>query len=635
VPNCTRFDKQELPNIAEHEKAEKGYGETGEPSVRGLELGEFWLREFGAHESGFAITMPSLPPLPRLAVEDLSVVSGFLSSRVPLMQLIAAANRKVTGSIPARFSSDEIGILQEALQKSVEHPADASILSREEIAQRRLLAATRAAASREQHIQTVRAHQLLVYGPLLHRIVVDPHIRIAQHTWEGGDPEFVKLLAKQDPELRAVIKRAETSSTQHNRPGHPSLKVQDYEEYIERLYYAQQALEIKKKNRRASWPEIAHAIGWPLGESETEVKKLKRACRDLENEIDQETLRDLEEYRTQKTPKNPVDVQPTFVEWRKTCHTTHLGNLRPNVRADYDSVARNHLDESSIAMIQIDKLTRSSCQKCLNDAAALGLAYDTVRNVRTVLHKVLEIAKNEGKIMRNPADKLTIPIPATSNDERAAEHTWTHDEVRVFFEAIKGHRLEALFYLAITIGPREAELLGSLWTTIDFKRGTFRISRQLKRLPTADGKKEWALQPIKNHRRRTLKLDDYGLALLQERKVTQEEERQLPGFAARDPFRARGGLVFTSEEGGPIHASSILEIFDRLVKKAGLPPIRFHDLRHTCASIMLADGEAVTTVAAILGHKSPSTTTSIYAHAIRGQTDEAIARHAQRLRREE
>jgi integrase len=359
-------------------------------------------------------------------------------------------------------------------------------------------------------------------------------------------------------------------------------------------------------------------------------KKVRRVAATRQEGL--EKLRELQ--LALEATKNPVELQPTLAEWRKTCQMTHFGHLRSNVRADYDSVGRNHVDESAAGSVRIDELTRSSCQKCLNDAAALGLAYDTVRNVRTVLHKVLEIAKEEGMITRNPADKLRIPIPATSIDERAAEHTWTHNEVRAFFEVVKGHRLEALFYLAVTIGPREAELLGSLWPTIDFKRGTFRISKQLKRRPTADGKKEWALQPIKNHRRRTLKLDDYGLALLQERKVTQEEERQLPGFAARDPFRARGGLVFTSEEGGPIHASGILDIFDRLVKKAGVPPIRFHDLRHTCASIMLADGEAVTTVAAILGHKTPSTTTSIYAHAIRGQTDEAITRHAERLKGE-
>lgn len=332
--------------------------------------------------------------------------------------------------------------------------------------------------------------------------------------------------------------------------------------------------------------------------------------------------------------KNQIEIQPTWAEWRKTCHASHLGYLRPNVRADYDSIARNHLDESVIGQIRINELTRSLCQQCINAAAALGLAYDTVRNIRTVLHKILEIAKEEGKITRNPADKLKIPIPATSNDERAAEHTWTHDEVRTFFKILKGHRQEALFYLAITIGPRQAELLAALWKNINFKAGTFLISRQLKRLPTADGRKEWALQYIKNHRRRTLKLDEYALELLRRRKEEQDEERQLPDFAARDPFRHLGGLVFTSEEGGPIHASGILEIFDRLVAKAGLPPIRFHDLRHTCASLMLADGEAVTTVSAILGHKTPATTTSIYAHAIRGQTDQAIARHAERLRRE-
>ncbi len=325
---------------------------------------------------------------------------------------------------------------------------------------------------------------------------------------------------------------------------------------------------------------------------------------------------------------------PTLAEWRATCQRIHFGHLRPNVRADYESVGRNHIDSAAIGRLPLNQLTRPICQSWVYDLASSGRAYNTVRNARAVLREILRIAQEADYIHDNPADRLRIPIAKPSDDERAAEHTWTHTEVQAFLATIKGHRLEALFYLALTLGARQGELLGLLWPAFDTTRGTLFITRQLRRMPTSHGK-VWELQSVKTIAgRRTLLVDSTGRALLLARQAEQTEERQLPGFAARDPFRSRGGLIFTSEEGGPIYGRGLLETFQRFVKKADLPMICFHDLRHTCASLMLADSEPLTTVSAILGHRSPAITATIYAHAVRGQTDEAIARHAQRLRGE-
>lgn len=360
-------------------------------------------------------------------------------------------------------------------------------------------------------------------------------------------------------------------------------------------------------------------------------KKVRRSANTRQEALTK--LRELQDE--QSMGKNLHAQQPTVAQWRATCQSTYLGHLRPNVRADYDSVGRNHIDSSSIGKIRLDKLTRPACQKWINDLAATGRAYNTVRNARAVLHEILAIAHTQGYITRNPAERLKIPIAKPSEDDRATEHAWTHDEVRAFFDVIKGHRLEALFYLALTIGARQGELLGLVWPAIDFKKGTVSIRKQLRRLPGEDGVYSWQLQPVKTTSgRRTLMLDKRGIELLKERRETQAEELQLPGIAEHDPFRGVGGLVFTSEVGGPIYGRGLIDMFVRMVKKAGIPPIRFHDLRHTCASLMLADGEPLTTVSAILGHRSPVITATIYAHAIRGQTDEAIARHAQRLRRD-
>lgn len=98
-----------------------------------------------------------------------------------------------------------------------------------------------------------------------------------------------------------------------------------------------------------------------------------------------------------------------------------------------------------------------------------------------------------------------------------------------------------------------------------------------------------------------------------------------------DPW---GTLVFTSDTGGPIFISELLAHFRQVLKKAGLPQIRFHDLRHTAATLMLADGVPLVTVSKVLGHSSPSITGSIYAHALHESKSEAIAGLSKRLKRQ-
>jgi integrase len=355
---------------------------------------------------------------------------------------------------------------------------------------------------------------------------------------------------------------------------------------------------------------------------------------------DQSSAEDeLERLRVeQKAGRDLLAKQPTLTAWRKICQAEHFGHLRPNVREDYDSVGKNRIDGAPLGKTRLDKLTDVACQKWLDTIAASGLSYFTVRNARALLRRVMGIAKKKRLIAVNPAAELTISLPAVPDDDRPVEHTWTMEEATSFLAIIKGHRQEALFYLALTIGARLGEICGLCWSDIDLKSGTIFIRKQLQRIPESPGstKKKWSLEPVKTTAStRKLRADAYGLQLLRERQSTQNEERQLPGFAARDPFADKGGLVFTSELGGPIHGSSLTAIFNRLIRKAGVPVIRFHDQRHTCASLMLAAKEAVTTVSAVLGHKSPAITMQFYAHAIRGQADEAIARHAERLRREQ
>lgn len=179
---------------------------------------------------------------------------------------------------------------------------------------------------------------------------------------------------------------------------------------------------------------------------------------------------------------------------------------------------------------------------------------------------------------------------------------------------------------------REAELFGLTWQAIDFERGTLQIFQQLRRArPNRGEPRKFVLQAVKTKAgERTLKLDADLIEVLRAHKRNYDEERALFGEKWRDPW---GTLVFTSDAGGPIHISGLLVHFKQALKEAGLPKIRFHDLPHTAATLMLADGVRLFTVSNLLGHSSPSITAAIYAHALDESKSEDIAGLSKRLKR--
>jgi integrase len=199
------------------------------------------------------------------------------------------------------------------------------------------------------------------------------------------------------------------------------------------------------------------------------------------------------------------------------------------------------------------------------------------------------------------------------------------EQVAALLDEVEGHRWAALYRLAINLGLREGELLGLTWGAIDFKAKTIRVDQQLQRV---NG--EFVLQTTKTKAgERVLMLDDDLLAVLRMHRKNLAEERLLSGASWKDKLN----LVFVSDTGGPIHVSCLLDHFRQALKRAGLPAIRFHDLRHTAATLMLANGEPLVTVSKILGHSSPAVTATIYAHALDSSKASAIAALSQRLRK--
>ena len=182
-------------------------------------------------------------------------------------------------------------------------------------------------------------------------------------------------------------------------------------------------------------------------------------------------------------------------------------------------------------------------------------------------------------------------------------------------ETAKGDRLEALYTVATATGLRQGEALGLRWRDVDLDAGSLRVAHSLQRVPIAKriGKgPEFVLAEPKTARsRRAIHLPGVVVTALREHRVRQLEDRIAAGSAWLDL-----DLVFCTTVGTPLVARNVVRAFGHLLRRAGLPPIRFHDLRHSAATLMLAQGVSPRVIMETLGHSQIGMTMNLYAHVM-------------------
>ncbi|MBX0331328.1 site-specific integrase [Oscillochloris sp. ZM17-4] len=342
-----------------------------------------------------------------------------------------------------------------------------------------------------------------------------------------------------------------------------------------------------------------------------------------------ELLRELQESR--RAGVSLSKRQPTVKEWCESWVTT-APNLRPHIREHYRVNLARYLYKTPLARRRLDALTPAEVQGWVNDLGG-RVSPGTVRNVHARLRRALAVAVKQGYTPRNVA--LGVELPSSTPRQIAV---LDFAQARQLLAALEGDRLAMLYRLALNLGMREGELLGLTWEAIDLAAGVLRVLRQLQRIPNPDSeaqiKSVLSLQPVKTESgKRSLQLDSDLIAELRAHRAAQAEERLLLGPAWRDPFTSLGGLVFTNTAGGPLSPSDLWRHFKRAREAAGLPAMRFHDLRHTAATLMLAAGDTISAVAGVLGHSSPAITARVYAHALEESKATAIAGLSARLRK--
>jgi len=274
-------------------------------------------------------------------------------------------------------------------------------------------------------------------------------------------------------------------------------------------------------------------------------------------------------------------------------------SLRPHTyQRNYDIVS-NHI-KPDLGNIKLNALRPDQVQTLYTKKLNEGLSKRTVQYIHAVLHKALNQALKWGLVTRYVSDLVEKPRP-----KKKTFRTWSANEVNQFLEVVSDHRWYPIYALAIYTGMRQGEILGLYREDINLEKGVINVRHQVSTirgqgLVITEPKSEKARQPI-TLSQRVVDILKSHLELIDE----------------------GPGLIFTTSTGRPISPRNILRHFKLVIEKSGLPEIRFHDLRHTHATLLLAAGVHPKVVQERLGRSQISLTLDTYSHVIPSLQTEA------------
>ena len=292
-------------------------------------------------------------------------------------------------------------------------------------------------------------------------------------------------------------------------------------------------------------------------------------------------------------------------------HQAVKPRVRPLTFAGYSVNVRNHL-VPTLGRIRLDRVTPQDVQQMMNGRLAAGFSPKTVTYMHQVLRTALELARRWEIIDRNVASLVDPPRRV-----RAIIRPLDPAEARAFLQSVRGNRLEALFSVALALGLRQGEALGLRWEDIDIASGVLRVRNQLQRI---NGHLA-LVEPKTERSRRALVVPPSILENLIDHQGRQALEKRSAG-----PKWTESNMVFANLYGGPLQARNVIREFHKALKTAGLKRIRFHDLRHSCATLLLVQHVPARVVMEVLGHSEIGTTMDTYSHIVPELQQEAADR---------
>ncbi len=316
-----------------------------------------------------------------------------------------------------------------------------------------------------------------------------------------------------------------------------------------------------------------------------------------------------EQQRGMLAISSDTTVQEYMEHWLEEIHKplVKLGTYK-----NYQDLLRNYIIPG-LGKFKLQNLTPQQVQAFYSGKMKEGLSPKTINNIHGVLHKALGNAVKWNIVPRNVCDAVTPPRVA-----RKEKTVLSMEQARDLLKQIKNHRMEALLTLAVVTGMREGELLALRWQDIDFVGCSLQIKRAVRYIK-GYGHVESEPKTVKSRRKIMLPL--FVVEILLRHKAQQEEQQRMIGEAwtERD-------LVFTAVDGDYLALTTLRRAFNKVLKQAGLPHMRFHDLRHSAATILLSRGTHPKVVQEILGHSQISITLDIYSHVLPAMQEDVMKR---------
>lgn len=286
-------------------------------------------------------------------------------------------------------------------------------------------------------------------------------------------------------------------------------------------------------------------------------------------------------------------------------------SVRPMTLKRDREIVHLHL-QPELGRLRLSKLNAQHIQALLRHKQDEGLSARTVQMIHGGLRAALNQAVRWDLVPRNVA--LLVRPPRVEHRE---VQPLSPDEAAVFLAGAQGDRLEALYAVALALGLRQGEALGLRWGDVDLDAGILRVRSQLQRVD-----RRWEFVPPKSNRaHRTLNVPSEIIGALRRHRARQLEERLVAGGRWEE-----WDLVFATRHGKPLDGRNVTRSFQAIAQRAGLRPLRFHDLRHTAASFLLAQGVDARSVMEILGHSQIGLTLNTYAHVLPALKQDAADR---------
>jgi integrase len=299
---------------------------------------------------------------------------------------------------------------------------------------------------------------------------------------------------------------------------------------------------------------------------------------------------------------------------------TQKESVRARTYERYEEIIRLHI-VPVLGRHQLQKLTAQHLQAFYTRKRKEGLSPTTITVFHSVLHKALDCAVKWSLVPRNVCELVSPPRRA-----RFEVQTLTAEQIQKLLETARGHSMEALFCLALATGMRRGELMALKWQDIDFATNTLQIRRTLSRIPSKlsaeKGKGFEETEPKTKQSRRSVVIAPFAVEALKHHRVRQLEAKLKAG-----PAWQEHDYVFCTSVGTHLNPTrDILDQLKILLKQAGLPDMRFHDLRHSSATLLLSAGIHPKVVQEILGHSQISMTMDIYSHVLPTMQEEAMSK---------